>query len=241
LLGRAQLFRQNKREMKPFNGRPHWGQANDETKAEVQEIWPKFKLWRSVYRKRNRDGIFNGAITDRLSISVHNTHETAPNKLPDAVDGTCIFRHAQFEDRAFLRLHGDVAWKIYTALQRPIRPRRTLPFLPRKQKRMGVSLIATTQNIRHPVIVEFRISPLGVLLSQPDQWKLFATLRQAFRGDVSFDGQRLTIGGKAARGIRDFVGKGRAVESLPVPKLDGSVVLTLQDMATGEWRMDDLL
>ena len=92
-----------------------------------------------------------------------------------------------------------------------------------------------------PVMVEFRIGSIGSLLSQPDQWTLFGTLRKPFRGTATFDGQRLTITGNTATGIRDFVAKGRAVEGLSVPQLSGSVVLELHDMETGEWHLQHLL
>lgn len=116
-----------------FDARPHWGQANFLDQATAARVLPAFDDWLDIYRVRNASGLFNGALTDRLNISVHPLLSDTPVPLPDGqpVQGEAIFRHNRSENRGTLKLHGDLAKLLYQQLTDPVEEPRCnpLPFL----------------------------------------------------------------------------------------------------------------
>jgi hypothetical protein len=57
--------------MEEFGGRPHWGLDLDIIQGEAwpRAIYPRWDAWLEVFREHNH-GTFDGAVTDRLGISV---------------------------------------------------------------------------------------------------------------------------------------------------------------------------
>ncbi len=104
---------------------------------------------------------------------------------------------------------------------------------------MGVSCVASTQNLVEPYVVEFRFAPTGVLLSLTEDYQFDNALAlNRDHGTASFDGHVLTISGDAALGLRDFVRAGRAVSGQPLPEPEGPIVLRLEVLARGNWDVE---
>lgn len=235
--GRRKLFQDVEALLqREFAARPHWGQANFLDREQLIAQMPGFPAWLAVYQEYNPIGTFNGAFTDRLGISVHAHHHAAPQ--PGApVTGVAIFRHQRSADRGILKLKGDVGWAIYNALTNPVAPDRCELLFPKKCKRMGLSLIASTQNLVDPVVAELRFSPQGAILSRTDDWDLYHSLSPNRQyGTASFDGALLRITGDAATGLRAFVDAGRDVAGEPDAP-DTAVVLRVVDLASGHWEV----
>ncbi len=226
-----------------FNARPHWGQANFLDRATAARVLPAFDDWLGIYRVRNASGLFNGALTDRLNISVRPALRDDPVPLPDGepVQGEAVFRHDRSENRGILKIKDDLAKLLYQRLTEPVEEPRcyALPFLADRCKRMGVSCVASTQNLVDPYVVEFRFAPTGVLLSLTEDYDLDNALAlNRDYGTASFDGRFITIRGDAALGLRDFVRAGRTVNAQPLPEPEGPIVLRLEALASGNWDVE---
>jgi hypothetical protein len=244
LAGRHKLFVEVEQMLiAKFEARPHWGQANFMDQTTVTRVFPAFDDWLDIYRRRNASGLFNGALTDRLTISVHPELTPEPVPLPDdrPVQGEAIFRHDRSENRGLLKIKDDLAKLLYQRLTHPVEAPRCHdhPFLADRCKRMGVSCVASTQNLVDPYVVEFRFAPTGVLLSLTDDYDLdHALALNRDYGLASFDGGFLTISGDAAIGLRAFVRAGRVVNAQPLPEPEGPVVLRLEALERGNWDVE---
>jgi hypothetical protein len=246
LAGRHKLFVEVEQMLiDRFEARPHWGQANFLDRATAAHVFPAFADWLAIYRVRNASGLFNGALTDRLTISVHPelNPEPVPLRNDQPVQGEAIFRHDRSENRGFLKIKDELAKLLYQRLTDPVEAPRCHhhPLLADRCKRMGVSCVASTQNLVDPYVVEFRFAPTGVLLSLTDDYDLDHTLAlNRDYGAAAFDGHFLTISGDAALGLREFVRAGRMVNAQPLPEPEGSVVLRLESLERGDWDVEPL-
>ncbi|WP_179137086.1 D-arabinono-1,4-lactone oxidase [Candidatus Entotheonella palauensis] len=244
LEGRQKLFTEVEQLLiDRFDARPHWEQANYLDRATTARVLPAFEDWLDIYRLRNASGLFNSAFTDRLNISVHPELSEEPAPLPDGqpVQGEAVFRHDRSENRGILKVKDELAKLLYQRLTQPVEePRcRSLFFLSDRCKRMGVSCVASTQNLIDPYVVEFRFTPTGELLSLTQDYDLDNALAlNRDYGTASFDGRLLTISGDAAAGLRDFVRAGRMVNSQPPPEPDDPVVLRLEALEKGDWDVE---
>ncbi len=224
-----------------FDARPHWGQANFLDQATAARVLPAFNDWLDLYRVRNASGLFNGAFTDRLNMSMHPELSDEPVPLPGnrPVQGEAIFRHDRSGNRGILKIKNDLAKLLYQQLTHPVEEPHCLTLFPNRCKRMGVSYVASTQNIVDPYVVEFRFAPTGVLLSLTEDYDLYRSLAlNRHDGTASFDGRRLTIRGDVATGLRDFVRAGRTVGAQPLPEPEGPIVLRLEDLESGNWDVE---
>ncbi|PON12017.1 hypothetical protein C2W62_41825 [Candidatus Entotheonella serta] len=244
LAGRQKLFAEVEQLLiDRSEARPHWGQANFLDRATAAQVLPTFDDWLDIYGVRNASGLFNGALTDRLNISVHPPLSAELVSLPNdqPLQGEATFRHNRSENRGILKIYDDVAKLLYQQLTHPVEAPRCydLPFLSDRCKRMGVSCVASTQNIVIPYIVEFRFAPTGVLLSLTEDYDLDKALAlNRDHGIASFDGHFLTISGDAALGLREFVRAGRVVNAQPLPEPEGPIVLRLESLERGNWDVE---
>ncbi len=242
--GRQKLFKEVEQLLiDRFDARPHWGQANFLDRDTAARVLPAFENWLDIYRVRNATGLFNGALTDRLNISMHPDLDDDPVPLPDGqpVQGKAVFRHNRSENRGSLKLKDGLAKLLYQRLTQPVEEPRcyTLFFLSNRCKRMGVSCVASTQNLIYPYVVEFRFAPTGELLSLTEDYDLDNALAlNRNSGTASFDGRYITIRGAAATGLREFVRAGRRVSAQPLPEPEGPVVLRLESLASGNWDVE---
>ncbi len=244
LAGRQKLFAEVEQLLIDwFEARPHWGQANFLDRATAAQVLPAFDDWLDTYGVRNASGLFNGALTNRLNISAHPPLSAELVSLPNdqPLQGEATFRHNRSENRGILKIYDDVAKLLYQQLTHPVEALRCydLPFLSDRCKRMGVSCVASTQNIVIPYIVECRFAPTGVLLSLTEDYDLDKALAlNRDHGIASFDGHFLTISGDAALGLREFVRAGRAVNAQPLPEPEGPIVLRLESLERGNWDVE---
>lgn len=221
-------------------GRPHWGQANFVGPRELLGVAPGYRAWLEQVRRYNHSGLFNGALSDRLNFSQHprpDEPEPDPDPGSAAITGEVIFRHQRKQNRGILKVKGDLAWMIYRGLTEPTGV-CCKKLAPKKCKRMGLSVVASTQNMVDPVVAEFRFSPSGAIVRRTDDFRLyhsFASNRQY--GSGRFENDRLTITGDAASGLIEYCNAGRRVAGQP-PLPDGPVVLRLEQLSTGLWAVE---
>lgn len=221
--------------------RPHWGQANYVNQATAAAINPGFAQWVPVYQRYNPTGTFNGAFTSRLGLSVYPGSDPVP--LPpdqNPVTGSATFRHDRNNHVGILKFKEDLGQLLYEGLTAPIRPDQCEWLFPKKCKRMGISYIASTQNLVDPWVIEIRFTPEGEILSRPEDWDLYHSFAQNRQyGTASFDGERITVTGDAAIGLQEYVNAGRRVSAESVLP-QGAVVLRLLDISNGKLVVETL-
>lgn len=147
---------------------------------------------------------------------------------PAAADGPVIsevvFRHQRKPDRGVFKLTGALGWHSYQGLVAPLAEHRC--GRPTRCLRVGHQILASTLNIRDPVVVELRFHRDGSLMEVAEDPGLYHSLRANRQwGHGRLEDGRLTITGAAAVGIRDYVGQ---------PGGD-PVILDLVDLASGAW------
>ncbi len=232
LVGRRKLFFEIEALLTTVGqARPHWGQANNLTAAQVRNVMPGFETWENQYKQYNTKGTFDGPFTYRLKISQSAEHSGIPQ---EKATGQVIFRINEVNNHGILKIKEDMAWEIYNGLTQPIRT-QCKPLGPKKCKRMGVSLIASTQNLKDPVVCEMRFSGTGQLLSLTEDMKLYHSFKQnRHYGTCSFDGTRMIVSGEAATALIAYINAGLLVDG--ETGITGEVVVfRLLDMATGMW------
>lgn len=214
------------------DARPHWGQANYLDNATTHKLFPGFETWLLQYQSGNALGTFNGAMSNRLGISVYP--DVTPTVLPaGTVTGTAIFRHDRRAKVGILKFKDGLGQLLYDNLTAPVHPDRCEWLFPKKCKRMGESYIASTQNIVDPYVVEVRFTPTGEILDRTESWDLYHSFAQNRQyGTASFDGERITITGDAATGLQEYVNAGRLVSAESV-LVQGPVVLRVIDLNRG--------
>ncbi|MFT5458897.1 MAG: hypothetical protein ACI9K2_005407, partial [Myxococcota bacterium] len=240
LAGRRKLFQDVEALLQAKVGaRPHWGQANYVDGKEAAALFPAFHEWFAQYQAYNPKGTFNGAITNRLGISVYPHADRV--ELPDGpVTGEATFRHDRSTNFGILKIKEDLGWTLYNGLTDPVDTTCQWLF-PKKCKRMGVSFVGSTQNLADPVVIEMRFSETGELVSRVDDFQLYHSFAQNRQyGVATFDGDRITITGDAAAGLREFVNAGRRVSGEQGIAPDSPVVLKLIDVETGVWTVESL-
>ncbi len=67
--GRNKLFAETESALSKLGIRPHWGQTNFMTWETTLERYPSASKWKELYDVANRDGIFDGPLTEQLGIS----------------------------------------------------------------------------------------------------------------------------------------------------------------------------
>lgn len=153
--------------------------------------------------------------------------------------GEVIFRHQKRRKRGILKLEGELGHKVYWDMREPVGVR--CKCRSDKCKRMGVNVVASTQNIRDPVVAEFRFSPGGELVSRTDDFKLYHSLAgNRRRGQGYLEDGRLRITGDAAAGLIEFWNFERRASG-EAPLRAREVVLWIVDAKTGEWELDTSL
>jgi FAD/FMN-containing dehydrogenase len=66
--GSCELLAAYERALRPLGGRPHWGQVNHLTPAEVERLYTGLPAWRRVHALLNASGVFDGPFPSRVDI-----------------------------------------------------------------------------------------------------------------------------------------------------------------------------
>lgn len=63
--------------MEEFSARPHWGLDVKILQGDewAKKLYPRWDDWISIYQQFNSQGVFDGRVTDRLGISMRQTHD----------------------------------------------------------------------------------------------------------------------------------------------------------------------
>jgi len=147
-----------------------------------------------------------------------------PATADEPVTSEVVFRHQPKPDRGVFKLTGALGWHSYHGLVAPLAERSCRG--PTHCLRVGRQVLASSLNIRDPVVVELRFHRDGSLQEVADDPGLYHSLRANRQwGEGRFEDGRLTITGEAAVGIRDYVGRPG----------EEPVVIELRDLATGAW------
>jgi L-gulono-1,4-lactone dehydrogenase len=68
--GGAELLAAYENALRPLGGRPHWGQVNHLTRAEIERLYGEaFDRWLDVHADLNRSGVFDGPFSHRVGIA----------------------------------------------------------------------------------------------------------------------------------------------------------------------------
>jgi hypothetical protein len=106
---------------------------------------------------------------------------------------------------------------------------------------MGVSYIASTQNIVDPWVVEIQFTPEGEILDRTDSWDLYHSFAQNRQyGEASFDGVIITVNGDAAAGLQEYVNAGRRVSAESLMPQEPVVKLRVIDISRGKLVVESL-
>ncbi len=147
------------------------------------------------------------------------------------IGGEVIFRHYVAKDRGIIKIKGKLAQMLYDSLSEPVRPNRCQLLFPKKCKRMGQSMIGSTENIVDKVVLEIRFTPDGKLAELNDDWELYHSFRNnRHYGIGTFDGNSLRMSGDTATELRKFLGSSGGSD----------VVLNLVNLAQGAWTLESL-
>lgn len=186
--------------------------------------------WRSMFARHRVVLALVLAPAMGCASAKHEQHVSSPG----VVSGPVIFRHQRSRARGILKIKGELASRMDQGMRAPLGVRcKTLA--PSKCKRMGHSVVVSTQNPVDPVVVEFRLSPAGEIVDRSEDFRLYHSLAANREyGQGSFAEGELRITGDAAAGLIAFWNAERAAAGKPA-LAEGPVVLRLEDMATGRW------
>ncbi len=67
--GGAELLAAYEDALRPLGGRPHWGQVNHLTRAEIERLYPDFTAWLAVHAELNATGVFDSPFSHRVGIA----------------------------------------------------------------------------------------------------------------------------------------------------------------------------
>lgn len=59
--------------LRPLGGRPHWGQVNHLTRAEIEGLYPDLTAWLEVHAELNATGVFDSPFSHRVGIASRAT------------------------------------------------------------------------------------------------------------------------------------------------------------------------